>query len=72
MSEIYFDNASTTKMRPEVLEVMLPYFNEHYGNAAGLNNFSKKAKKALDDSREIIAATIGCTTRRNNFYFWRN
>lgn len=58
-NHIYCDNAATTKVRDEVLEVMLPYFNKFYGNASGSNLFAKKAKVTLEKSREIIAGLIG-------------
>lgn len=56
---IYCDNAATTKVRDEVIEAMLPYYNDYYGNASGSNSFAKKSKEALENSREIIAEIIG-------------
>lgn len=58
MNSIYFDHGSTTKVRSEVIEAMLPFFDKYYGNPSGLNSFSKLAKKALEQSRETIANII--------------
>lgn len=56
---IYLDNAATTQVHPEVLEAMLPFFTEDYGNPAAFYNFSQKAKKAVDEARENVANLIG-------------
>ena len=64
---VYLDNAATTKVRPEVLEAMLPYFTEIYGNASAVYDFGQKCKQAMEDARETIAASIG--TKAANIYF---
>jgi cysteine desulfurase len=56
---IYLDNNSTTPISPEVLEVMLPYLNEKYGNASSIHTAGREAKHALEASRETIARIIG-------------
>lgn len=56
---IYMDNAATTPVRPEVLDAMLPYFNETYGNPSGIYTIAQEARKAADESREIVANIIG-------------
>ncbi len=56
---IYLDNAATTKTAPEVVEAMLPYFTELYGNPSSIYNFSQKSKEAITKAREQIAATLG-------------
>ena len=56
---IYLDNAATTKTSPSVLEAMLPYFSENYGNASSIYSIGAKSKEAITKSRETIAATIG-------------
>ena len=56
---IYLDNAATTKTSPAVLEKMLPYFSEYYGNASSIYSIGAKSKEAITASREIIANTLG-------------
>ena len=56
---IYADNAATTKVSEPVLEAMLPYFTEEYGNASSIYALGRNAKKALETARESIAASIG-------------
>ncbi|MCH1472719.1 MAG: IscS subfamily cysteine desulfurase [Bacteroidia bacterium] len=61
---IYLDNNSTTPMDPRVLESMLPFFNENFGNASSRNHsFGWNAEKAVDDAREQLASLIGSTSK---------
>lgn len=60
--KIYFDNAATTSVRKEVLEEMLPYFNQFYGNASSVYEIARKSKKALDEAREKIAKVLNAET----------
>lgn len=64
---IYLDNAATTKTAPEVVEAMLPYFTEHYGNPSSIYSLGSAAKEAVTRARERIAATLGAKT--NEIYF---
>lgn len=64
---LYLDNAATTAVSPEVVEAMLPYFTEFYGNPSSIYGFAARSKKAVDDAREIIAASIG--VRSEEIYF---
>ncbi|MDI9509105.1 MAG: cysteine desulfurase NifS [Clostridiales bacterium] len=57
--KIYLDNAATTRTRPEVVEAMLPYFSELYGNPSSVYEFAAQNKKALDEGRTTIANAIG-------------
>ena len=64
---IYLDNAATTKVADSVVDAMLPYFKEYYGNASSIYQLGAKSKEALDESREYIARTLGAKT--NEIYF---
>ncbi len=57
---IYLDNAATRAMRPEVVEAMMPYFAEQYGNPSSLHEFGLKAKKALQEARGEVARRLEC------------
>lgn len=64
---IYLDNAATTKTAPEVLEAMLPYFTEKYGNASSIYGIGAESKKAITEAREKAAKVIGART--DDIYF---
>ncbi|MGN1146862.1 MAG: cysteine desulfurase NifS [Lachnospiraceae bacterium] len=55
---IYLDNAATTKTAPEVVEAMLPYFSEYYGNPSSIYSFSDKSRAAIRDARDYIAESL--------------
>ena len=55
---IYLDNAATTKTAPEVVEAMLPYFTENYGNPSSVYSFASKNKEAISKQRDIIADAL--------------
>ncbi len=59
---IYLDNAATTKTDPRVVEAMLPYFTEHYGNPSSVYEFSTPCKQAIGAVRETIAKSLGAKT----------
>ena len=59
MDTVYLDNAATTCMRPEVLEAMLPYFCEEYGNPSSIYDLGQEASDAVARSRKTIAEAIG-------------
>ncbi len=69
MSErrIYMDNAATTATRPEVLEAMLPYFTQHYGNPSSIHAFGRDARRALENARKQVAAALNCEPREVYF-----
>ncbi len=56
---IYLDNAATTRTAPEVVDAMLPFFTENYGNPSSIYGLGSKAKKAVNAAREIIAESLG-------------
>lgn len=63
-TSIYLDNHSTTRCDPRVVEAMLPYFGEDYGNAGSRHHsFGWRAKEAVDTAREQVAALLGATPR---------
>lgn len=64
---IYLDNAATTKTSPEVVEAMLPYFTEHYGNPSSVYGFAAANKEVIIRQREIIAGVLGA--KGNEIYF---
>ena len=64
---IYLDNAATTQVYPQVLDAMLPFFTEHYGNPSAIYSFANEAKKAVDQSRSTIADLIGAQS--DEIYF---
>lgn len=64
---IYLDNAATTRTAPEVVEAMLPYFTEYYGNAGSVCRLGSESKKAITSARRTIAKTLGVET--NEIYF---
>jgi cysteine desulfurase len=59
MKRIYLDHAATTPVDPDVLDAMLPYFTDEYGNASSLHSEGTAAKKALEKSREQVANVLG-------------
>ncbi len=59
MERIYMDHAATTAVRPEVLEAMLPYFTEHFGNPSSIYGLAKDSKKAMEAARAQVAAGLG-------------
>ena len=56
---IYFDNAASTAVHPEVVKEMLPYFDIQYGNPSSIHQFGRKAKNAIEKARKQVAALIG-------------
>ena len=64
---IYLDNAATTKTAPEVVEAMLPYFTEYYGNPSSVYSFASQNKEVITQKREIIANALGAKTEEIYF-----
>ena len=64
---IYMDHAATTPVRKEVLDEMMPYFSEYYGNPSSIYYLSNFSKIAIDKARERVAKTINA--EKNEIYF---
>ncbi len=67
MREVYFDCGAATPLRPEVVEAMIPYLKEHFGNPLSLHRFGDLPREAVEGAREKVAALIGA--RSNEVYF---
>ncbi|MBI2873689.1 MAG: cysteine desulfurase NifS [Firmicutes bacterium] len=59
MRRVYLDHSATTPVRPEVLEAMLPYLKENFGNASSIHSFGQDARRAVEEAREKTAQAIG-------------
>lgn len=64
---VYLDNAATTKVLPEVVEAMLPFYTEYYGNASAIYSLGAESKKALEQARRTIADVLGA--KADEIYF---
>ena len=68
MSDIkYFDHAATTKMSKEVLDAMMPYLTDYYGNASSVYSIGRKSREAVEAAREQVAAAIGAKSKEIYF-----
>ena len=63
MTDIYLDHSATTPLDPRVLEAMLPYFSEHFGNALAVHRYGHAAEQAVENARETVAARLRCAPR---------
>jgi cysteine desulfurase len=59
----YLDHAATTPMRPSAVEAMLPWLTERFGNPSGGHSVAQRARKAIDDARDVVADCLGCAPR---------
>lgn len=57
---VYLDHSASTPVDPRVMDVMLPYFTDVYGNASSSHRFGRKAEQAIEDAREKMAAILHC------------
>src|SRR5262245_22774947 len=67
MTSIYLDHSATTPTDPRVVQAILPYFTETYGNISSAHTFGRKAEAAVEDARETIATVLNC--RPNEIIF---
>ena len=59
--KVYLDNSATTAVAAEVVQAMLPYFTEIYGNASSVHQWGQRAKQALEEARHQVAQLINAT-----------
>ncbi len=59
--KVYLDNAATTPIAPEVVEAMMPYLTEHFGNPSSSHAFGRKTKTAIENARRAVAKHLNCT-----------
>ncbi len=67
MKNVYFDNAATTKLDGDVLNDMMPYLTDNYGNASSIYKLGKTSRKAVEEAREKVANVLNC--KPNEIYF---
>ncbi|MDO9376287.1 MAG: aminotransferase class V-fold PLP-dependent enzyme, partial [Ferruginibacter sp.] len=58
MNRIYFDNAATTALEPQVLEAMMPFFTEKFGNPSSIYSYGRETRMAIEQSRKIVAKIL--------------
>jgi cysteine desulfurase len=63
MKRVYMDHNATTPVHPEVLDTMLPYYKEKYGNASSVHSFGREARAAMEEARERLAEFIRAEPR---------
>ena len=68
MRKVYLDNNATTRMRQEVLDVMLPFYKDIYGNASSVHEFGRRARVAIEDAREKVAVLLGASSVEEVFF----
>lgn len=66
--KVYLDNNATTRVREEVLDAMLPYYRDLYGNASSVHQFGRTARVAIDRARESVAALLGASSPEEIFF----
>jgi len=58
MKKCYFDHVATNPLHPDALEAMMPYLKEEFGNPLSIYEYGTRAKKAIEDAREQVAALV--------------
>lgn len=66
MERIYLDHAATTPMDQRIVDKMMPYFTEIFGNPSSIHSYGREARKWLDEAREVIAGELHCKRRRSS------
>ena len=59
MKRVYIDYSATTPTHPEVVEVMLPYFNDAFGSPSSIHSYGQEAREAIEETRDKVATLIG-------------
>ena len=65
MKRIYLDNAATTACAPEVVEAMLPYFTQTFGNASSVHAFGRESRRAIETARRQVARALNAAAPQN-------
>ena len=60
MQKVYLDHSATTPIHKDVIEAMLPYYTEHFGNPSSIHAYGREAKKAVEEAREKVSKLINC------------
>ena len=60
MDRIYLDNAATTPLEPEVLQTMLPYMQNQFGNPSSIYSYGRETRLAIENARKMVARILGC------------
>ena len=68
MERIYLDNAATTAVSPEVVEAMLPYFSQVYGNASSIHGPGREAKRAVEAARRQISKALNAAVPQEIYF----
>src|SRR3990170_7520582 len=59
MKRVYFDNAATTSLDPQVLEAMMPYLTEKFGNPSSIYSYGRESRLAIENARKTVARLLG-------------
>jgi hypothetical protein len=65
---IYMDNNATTRIAPEVIDAMMPYLTDYYGNPSSMHTFGGQVGQAINQARQEIADLLGANPERNRVY----
>ena len=68
MNKVYLDNAATTAVSPEVLEAMLPYFNQVSGNASSIHGYGREAKRAIENARRQVMRALNAAAPQEIYF----
>lgn len=72
MTRVYFDNAATTPVDPQVVEAMIPFLHTHFGNPSSIYSFGRETRLAIENARKSVAHILGAKPGEIFFYQWWN